>query len=42
VVIKDLITNVNKIQSDGVSGVLVDGSGNIVASKDQGEIVNVL
>ncbi len=34
VVIKDLITNVNKIQSDGVSGVLIDGSGNIVASKD--------
>ncbi len=34
VVIKDLINNVNKIQSDGVSGVLVDGSGNIVASKD--------
>lgn len=34
VVITDLINNVNKIQSDGVSGLLVDGSGNIVASKD--------
>jgi methyl-accepting chemotaxis protein len=34
VVISDLITNVNKIQSEGVSGLLVDGSGNIVASKD--------
>jgi methyl-accepting chemotaxis protein len=34
VVIKDLISNVNKIQSEGVSGLLVDGSGNIVASKD--------
>ena len=34
VVISDLITNVNKIQSEGISGLLVDGSGNIVASKD--------
>ena len=34
VVISDLITNVNKIQSEGICGLLVDGSGNIVASKD--------
>lgn len=34
VVISDLISNVNKIQSEGISGLLVDGSGNIVASKD--------
>ena len=34
VVISDLIGNVNKIQSEGVSGLLVDGSGNIVAYKE--------
>jgi Methyl-accepting chemotaxis protein len=35
VIIKDLIGNVNKIHSEGVSGLLVDGNGNIVASKDE-------
>jgi Methyl-accepting chemotaxis protein len=35
VIIKDLIGNVNKIRSEGVSGLLVDGNGNIVASKDE-------
>jgi methyl-accepting chemotaxis protein len=36
VVITSLIENVNKIQSDGVNGLLIDGSGNIVAYKDAG------
>jgi methyl-accepting chemotaxis protein len=34
IVIQELIDNVNKIQADGIGGLLVDSSGNIVAHKD--------
>jgi Methyl-accepting chemotaxis protein len=34
IVIQELIDNVNKIQSEGISGLLVDSAGNIVAYKE--------
>lgn len=36
VAIDSLVENVNKIQSEGVSGILIDSQGNVVAYKDKG------